>query len=177
MSRGWTPRLTWTWKPEARRGGRRGSRRRRPSASPSSACCSGSPWTAGCWSPGTCMLYVVDPSFCNFLFYRETTLVFVVLCVRAWDADVLLYEDRDFCNLYSTNYFENVSWCLSYRHLLQCTVFKTERGERKIESLGILQNYSKSNPDNLVLLCLWTQDTSAPAQQTQWARHVNWTNL
>ena len=57
------------------------------------------------------------------------------------------------------------------------TVFKTERRERKIESLEILQNYSKSNPDNLALLCLWTQDTSAPAQQTQWARHVSVTNL
>ena len=35
--------------------------------------------------PVLCILYVVDPSFCHFLFYRETTLVFMVLCacVRA----------------------------------------------------------------------------------------------
>ena len=95
-----------------------------------------------------------------------------LLLVRAWDADdVLLYEDRDFCNLYSTNYFENVSWCLS-RHLLQCTVFKTERRERKIESLGILQITA-----NLILtiwlFCVYGPKTPRP-QPNKHSGHDTW---
>ena len=57
-----------------------------------------------------CMLLTL--AFVIFSFTAKqhcNVLVFVVLCVRARDADVLLYEDRDFCKLYSTNYFENVS--------------------------------------------------------------------
>ena len=58
------------------------------------------------------LLMLLTLAFVIFSFTAKqhcNVLVFVVLCVRARDADVLLYEDRDFCKLYSTNYFENVS--------------------------------------------------------------------
>ena len=97
----------------------------------------------------------------------------MVLCVRAWDADVLLYEDRDFCNLYSTNYFENVSWCLS-RHLIQCV-----QSLKRREESGKLNHWEFSKiTANLILtiwlFCVYGPKTPRPQPNKQ-SVHDTWT--